>query len=126
MNYKKLKKNKNTMEFAMVFALVFILLKLFFKQVSWIQQYSVFIAAFFLLAGIFYLKILSPLNFIWIKFSMLLGVVTNKVLLSAIFFLLLVPLAFLKKIVTGKKQYSESYWIKEKRTFTRHSLTDMF
>lgn len=123
MNNQKLEKKSKLIEFAITFALVFVVLSLVFPTVEWIKKYSIIIALFFLLAGVLYPVLLSPLSKVWYKFAIYLGVVTNTVLLSVIFYLLIAPLAIVKKLVTKKKKGSgSSYWIHKKRVFTKESL----
>ena len=126
MNYKKLENKKQSLEFAVVFALLFIVLNTSMKDSEWIQRYSIPIAACFLIAGIFFSKILTPLSNIWQKVGLVIGFVTNKVLLSGVFYLLIFPLAVAKRLFSKKNPTLESYWIKEKRTFNKESLTNPF
>ena len=62
-------------------------------------------------------SILSPLNRAWFKFGLLLGQVVNPLILGVVFFLVITPIAVIRRLL-GKdslrlksKPSLESYWI---------------
>ena len=62
-------------------------------------------------------SILSPLNRVWFKFGLLLGQVVNPLILGVVFFLVITPIAVIRRLL-GKdslhlksKPSLESYWI---------------
>ena len=62
-------------------------------------------------------SILGPLNRVWFKFGLLLGQVVNPLILGAVFFLVITPIAVIRRLL-GKdslrlksKPSLESYWI---------------
>ena len=62
-------------------------------------------------------SILSPLNRVWFKFGLLLGQVVNPLILGVVFFLVISPMAVIRRLL-GKdslhlksKSNLESYWI---------------
>ena len=62
-------------------------------------------------------SILDPLNRAWFKFGLLLGLVVNPLILGVVFFLVITPIAVIRRLL-GKdslrlksKPSLESYWI---------------
>ena len=62
-------------------------------------------------------SILGPLNWAWFKFGLLLGLVMNPLILGFVFFLVVTPMAVIRRLL-GKdslrlksKPSLESYWI---------------
>lgn len=49
----------------------------------------------------------------WMKFGKLLGDINSRVVLSIFFVLILVPVAFLKRIFSSNKKASQSTWVEE-------------
>ncbi|MES2645360.1 MAG: hypothetical protein V4717_00690 [Bacteroidota bacterium] len=54
------------------------------------------------LAGIFSGYLARKIDYLWMKLSLLLGMIVPNILLSVVFFFLLTPLAFLSKIFGNK------------------------
>ena len=74
-------------------------------------------AALFLVVAIARPSILGPLNRAWAKLGLLLGQVFNPILLGVVFFLVVTPMAVIRRLL-GKdslhlksKSNLESYWI---------------
>ena len=77
-------------------------------------------------------KILSPLNYIWFKFGLILSLIISPIVMSVVFFFVVTPIAIIAKIfgkdfLKLKKKENEkkkSYWItKEKYD---NSMKDQF
>jgi hypothetical protein len=104
--------------FAHVFAVVFLLIGFFplwgGGQVRW---WSVAIAALFLFLGYVFPIALHPLNKLWFKFGLLLHTIINPIVLGAMFFLAVTPMAMLMRVF-GKRflnmtfdKNAPTYWI---------------
>jgi hypothetical protein len=102
------------------------LLLFYFEKPS--AVYFAIIGALLILPGVFFPKILKPLNRIWMSLAIILGFFMSRVILTILFYLVLTPIALLAKLV-GKKfmilKYDKSaktYW--EKRTIIRKKQID--
>ena len=112
----KIGSNRN---FGIVFCIVFLLIA--FYQIlknGDIRVWSLVVAIIFIFLAIIDSKILSPLNYLWIKFGFLLGKFISPIVLAIIFFLVVTPISLLLKIfgkdvLLLKKNESKSYWIQK-------------
>lgn len=52
------------------------------------------------LVSIFFLSAANAINWIWLKFALLLGWINSKILLSIVYFVFLVPIALVSRIFT--------------------------
>lgn len=105
--------------FGVVFFIVFLLIALYpLVNNEDIRLWSLVISLIFLVLGITNSKILSPLNKIWFKFGIILGIIISPVIMGAIFFLVVTPIGFIMRL-TGKDLLNlkyhddKSYWIKK-------------
>lgn len=100
---KHIKKNlPSNKKFGSLFALVFGLLfaHSFVKYgLTFIAGVHLAVAAFFLLGGLFDLKILTPLNAAWFSIGELLGKVVSPIVLGVIFFVLITPVAVVSRLL---------------------------
>ena len=110
----KLPTNKN---FGTVFFLVFLIISLFplLKNEN-IRIWSIIIALVFLVLGLLNSQILTPLNRIWLRFGILLGILVSPIIMSIVFFAVVTPISFMmklfnKNLLTLKKDNKSSYWI---------------
>ncbi len=76
------------------------------------------IAAAFLLLAFAAPRLLRPLNWLWFQFGLLLHKITNPLIMGLLFFLTLLPIGLLMRML-GKRPLAldfepaaESYWIK--------------
>ena len=105
--------------FGIVFSLVFLLIALYpLINNKDIRLWSLVISLIFLALGLIKSKILSPLNKIWFKFGIILGLVVSPVIMGIIFFLVVTPIGFImrllgKDILNLKYQNDKSYWIQK-------------
>jgi hypothetical protein len=71
----------------------------------------------FLVCALFFPTVLSPLNKAWFRLGLLLGKIASPIVLGAIFFLMITPVALLMRLggrdVLGlrRKKSVSSYWI---------------
>ncbi len=105
--------------FGIVFSLVFLLIALYpLINNKDIRLWSLVISLIFLALGLIKSKILSPLNKIWFKFGIILGLVVSPVIMGIIFFLVVTPIGFImrllgKDILNLNYQNDKSYWIQK-------------
>jgi large-conductance mechanosensitive channel len=85
-----------------------------------IRIWSILLSLLFLTLGILDSKVLTPLNYIWIKFGDLLGRVIAPVVMGFIFFLVVTPIGLFmrilgKDILRLRLSNKKSYWIKREK-----------
>ena len=104
--------------FGIVFTLVFLAVGVWVVSGGQSKGWLFFVsAALFLVVAIARPSILGPLNRAWAKLGLLLGQVFNPILLGVVFFLVVTPMAVIRRLL-GKdslrlksKPSLESYWI---------------
>ena len=100
-------------QFGLVMSLFLLILHVMLKRTDNVLLYC---AIGLLAVTLFYLRILSPVNKAWRKFGELLGKVTGTIILSVVYFFLLIPVAFLRRMVGGKgmdidfSSNAETFW----------------
>ena len=112
--------NKSTNKsFGIVFFIVFLLIAIYpFFNNGNIRLWSLILSVIFLILGLLNSKILTPLNYIWFKFGLLLGKIISPLVMGIVFFAVITPIAFLmrvlnKDLLSLKYNNHESYWIKK-------------
>lgn len=125
MNYSRINNRKKAVEFAATFALLFLILRYFFTGSAFLQNYAVLIAGILLAIGILVPTLLSPLEKGWMKLAVLIGHVMNKVILGLVFFLVLTPLSWLKRLFSGSNK-GDSHWVEMEKVFDKKSMSDQF
>jgi len=117
MNDLKISSNRS---FGIVFFLIFLLIAIYpLTYNNEIRIWSLIISLSFLILGIMNSKILLPLNKIWFKFGILLGLIFSPVIMGFIFFLVVTPIGILmrvlrKDLLNLKFSNLETYWIEKK------------
>ena len=104
--------------FGIVFTLVFLAMGVWVVSGGQSKGWLFFVsAALFLVVAIARPSILGPLNRAWAKLGLLLGQVFNPILLGVVFFLVVTPMAVIRRLL-GKdslhlksKPDLKSYWI---------------
>ena len=112
----KISSNRN---FGLVFFIVFLIISLWpLTYGEPIRIWSAITSLVFLILGLMNSKLLTPLNLLWFKFGIILGVVIAPLVMGVVFFLVITPTGFIMRIM-GKdllrKKYDkkkETYWIK--------------
>ena len=120
MQKQKLPSNRN---FAIVFFVVFILIGLWpiFNNED-LRYWALVISFVFLVLGIFNSKILSPLNKLWMKFGLILGLIVSPVVMGIIYFGVVTPTGILLRIFRKdvlklkKNEEDKTYWIDKDNT----------
>ena len=106
--------------FGIVFFIVFLIIGFYpLLNNHSIRFWSVLISLVFLVLGLLNSKILSPLNFLWFKFGILLGRFISPLIMGLVFFLVVTPIGILmrllrKDLLNLKFNNKDSYWIKNK------------
>ena len=78
------------------------------------------ISLIFLILGLFNSNLLKPLNFLWMKFGLMLGKIIAPIVMMIVFFIVLTPLSFIvrlfgKDLLKLKFIKKNSYWINRKK-----------
>ena len=117
----KISSNKS---FGIVFFIAFLIFGLWpLINFEPIRYWSLVTSLIFLILGLLNSKILSPLNMMWSKLGIVLGVVIAPIVMGIVFFAVVTPIGLLMRIfnkdVLSKKydKEKESYWIKRDKTF---------
>tara|TARA_Y100001970_G_scaffold22940_1_gene26759 strand:+ start:8470 stop:8847 length:378 start_codon:yes stop_codon:yes gene_type:complete len=74
----------------------------------------------FLVLGLLNSKLLSPLNFVWVKFGELLGRIVAPIVMAVIYFLIVTPIGLFMRIIGKdllniKFSRGNSYWTKREK-----------
>ena len=102
--------------FGLVFFVVFLIVALWpLKHEEDIRLWSLALSIIFFILGILNSKLLTPLNKLWIKFGMFLGLVVSPIVMGIVFFLVVTPMGLFMRIM-GKdllrlKSKKNTYWI---------------
>ena len=116
-----MKKNKNTnRSFGILFFIVFSIVAIWpILYGGELRLWSFIIAIIFLIMGIMKSRFLTPLNFLWIKFGELLGVIIAPVIMGLVYFLVVLPIGIFMRVL-GKdllklkfQKSIVSYWNKK-------------
>jgi len=119
------KKMNSNRTFGLVFSFVFLLFAFwsFRGDFEHIKKIPLFISIFFLILGSVNSKLLTPLNFAWIKFGEMLGKVIAPIVMGIVYFIVLTPMSFIlrifkKDLLKIKFSKNNTYWIKRKKKST--------
>jgi hypothetical protein len=101
-------------QFGVLFALFFLVLHFATKS-----KHNLFIytSLAFLVVTLFFYRVLGPLNRLWLKLGDLLGRITGSVLLGVVFYIMLTPIALLKRLSGNKSMDIDfssdkpSFWV---------------
>ena len=123
----------NNRKFGFFFTFVFALLAAYFyysASVSWAYIF-IGVASIFLLVTMIKSDALLPLNKLWMRFGLLLGMIISPIVLGIIFFGLFTPIAMLMRVsgrdeLRLKLSYKESHWIKRREPIKSESFKNQF
>jgi len=107
--------------FGIVFSIFFLLIFLFpFYSGGSLKIIPLIISLAFLILGLINSKILSPLNFIWFKFGILLGKFVSPIIMGLVYFLVVVPTGLImrflgKDLLNLKRKKNKTYWIERSK-----------
>ena len=120
MKNNKIKLGSNR-SFGIVFFIVFLIIALYpLLNDSSIRIWSLIIGLIFLVLGLIKSNILTPLNILWMKFGMFLGVFISPIIMGIIFFLVVTPIGLImrllrKDLLNLKKKNIQSYWLAKEK-----------
>ena len=104
-------------KFGLFFTLIFVAIAVFFYFDHKVTLSSVMGVLAITFGAVTYLKdeLLLPLNKIWMRLGLILGMIVSPVVLGIMFFGIFTPIAFFMRIVGRdelrlKKRYMKSYW----------------
>ena len=103
--------------FGIVFFIFFLIIgtyPIFFQ--GELRIWSLIVSIIFLLLGIINSRFLTPLNLLWFKFGMLLGIIVSPIVMGLVFFLVVTPTGLIMRILNKdllrlKKRNIKTYWI---------------
>ena len=116
MKSNKIKIGSNR-SFGIVFFIVFLIVALYpLLNDNPLRLWSLIISLIFLVLGLIKSNILTPLNILWMKFGMFLGVFISPIIMGIIFFLVVTPIGLImrlfgKDLLNLKKNKTQSYWL---------------
>ena len=115
MNKIKISSNRN---FGLFFFVVFLIVGIWpLTSGESIRIWFINISAIFLILGLMNSKLLTPLNKLWLKLGIILGIVIAPIAMGVVFFLVVTPIGLVMRLL-GKdlinKKYDKkikTYWI---------------
>jgi predicted membrane metal-binding protein len=115
----KISSNRN---FGLVFFVVFLIVALWpLKHDEDIRLWSLALSIIFFILGILNSKLLTPLNKLWFKFGIFLGVIVSPIVMGVVYFLVVTPTGILMRCLgkdllnTRKVNNAPTYWIKREK-----------
>ena len=112
-------KSSSNRSFGIVFFVVFLLIAIYpLSHNGEIRIWSIVISFIFLILGLLKSKILTPLNKLWFKFGILLGMIFSPLIMGIIFFVVVTPIGLImrilgKDLLNLKYNSNKSYWIEK-------------
>jgi hypothetical protein len=105
--------------FGLVFFVVFLLIAIYpLSYNGEIRTWSIAVSFIFLILGLLRSKILTPLNKLWFKFGILLGIIFSPLIMGIVFFIVVTPIGLLMRLLSKdllnlKYNLHKSYWIEK-------------
>ena len=104
-------------KFGLFFSLIFFFLAFYLTQISseLLGFISLIISIFFLISALFFDSVLLPLNKLWMKLGLLLGMIVSPLVMGIIFFTLFVPIGLIMRLFDRdelrlKMRPRDSHW----------------
>ena len=105
--------------FGLVFFVVFLIIALWpLKYEEDVRLWSLVLSIIFFILGIFNSQLLTPLNKLWFKFGMFLGLIVSPIVMGIVYFLVVTPIGIFMRLLgkdllkTSKAKNASTYWIK--------------
>ena len=105
-------------KFGYFFSAVFLIASIYFfySKVNNFGYLFAILTVVFFLTSLLKAKLLMPLNILWMKIGVLLGIIVSPIVLGVIFFGLITPYGLIMRIIGRdemklKKTKKETYWI---------------
>ena len=112
----KISSNRN---FGLVFFVVFLIVALWpLKSEENIKLWSLALSIIFFILGILNSQLLTPLNKLWFKFGMFLGLIVSPIVMGIVYFIVVTPIGIFMRLLgkdllkTSKAKNASTYWIK--------------
>ena len=112
----KISSNRN---FGLVFFIVFLIVALWpLKYEEDIRLWSLVLSIIFFILGILNSQLLTPLNKLWFKFGMFLGLIVSPIVMGIVYFIVVTPIGIFMRLLgkdllkTSKAKNASTYWIK--------------
>lgn len=130
MKHKEIKTSSNK-SFGLVFFVIFILIALWplFKDGN-IRIWSIIVSIVFLILGLLNSKILTPLNKLWMRLGIWLGLIISPIVMAIIYFGVITPIGLILKLF-GKDvlnlkidKNKKTYWTLKKKILSK--MKDQF
>jgi hypothetical protein len=86
-------------QFGLVFVLFFLILHFVTKSR---QNLFIYVSIALLIVTLFFYRVLSPLNRLWRKLGDILGRIIGSVILGVVFYIMLTPIALLKRLLGNR------------------------
>jgi hypothetical protein len=120
-------------KFGFFFAVIFVITSAYFwlnESVTIAYTFAA-LATTFLIVTLLKADLLFPLNQLWMRFGLLLGVIVSPIVLGLIFFLMFTPIAFLMRLrgrdeLRLKIKERSSHWIKRETPLQTDSFKQQF
>ena len=120
-------------KFGFFFAVIFVIAAGYFwrnENVAITYTFTA-LATAFLIVTLIQADLLLPLNQLWMRFGLLLGMIISPIVLGLIFFLLFTPIAFLMRLrgrdeLRLKFKERSSHWIKRESPVQTDSFKHQF
>ena len=105
--------------FGLVFFVVFLIVAFWpLKNAEDIRLWSLALSIIFFILGVLNSKLLTPLNKLWFKFGIFLGVIVSPIIMGIVYFLVVTPMGMFMRFLgkdllkTSKEKNVSTYWIK--------------
>ena len=111
----------------LVLSLAFLVLYIVFKKISFL-----YIAVIMPVVGIFFKRLSLIVTGVWLRFSHIIGGINSKIILTAIFFVVLTPISVIYRIFTKnplmlkRDKDLKSMYVNRGHTFTKGDMEKMW
>ncbi len=116
--YGEAEKLPANLSFGLFFAAFFIVLGAwaFSKDLLRLSLIATFFAIIFLVAALYFSKVLSPLNHLWYQLGIMLGNIVSPIILGFIYFFLISPISFFTRLfgrdeLKIRNQVADTFWV---------------
>ena len=115
----KLSSNRS---FGLVFFVVFLIIALWpLKSGEEFRLWSLVLSIIFFILGVLNSKLLTPLNRLWLKFGIFLGIVVSPIVMGMVYFIVVTPTGVFMRLLgkdllkTNKEKNASTYWVKRNK-----------
>ena len=116
---------RKTAETFLIFVGVFVLIFLFEKKIVFLYISLSSVLIYFLIPSL-----AEKISILWLKFGRTLGEINTKIILFLVFYLILTPLAIIRKIFTTDflelKKNKKTFWKERKESFEKEEMERMW